>query len=320
MSQRGEKNWDNKTEREREEKRKVPQNTKSGKTKEKRKIPSFTINFTSEHNLKKKTEAKRRKRLKLHRNPLNVVEKLYRPNNYDHRAPKPCFILGTHKGSRKRVKFTGFTCGGGGDWCTPCYFVPRNWRVNAESRRKTGWKRKRLANRNSSQFICQLKLQLVFQPRCIRGSQFFPSFVALHFAFFIFFSFLFTFFPSPLLISIPRFRDRRRRPTLSSSILDFLRYHPWRLLSILFSVSSSLSLIFLPVGPWTNFPLDIKVDFSITARIHLEKFHSFSKIRRFPSIFIRSICVPPAYSRRYEAIVRRLNWSFSREIKHFWYF
>lgn len=41
-------------EREREEKRKVPQNTKSGKTKEKRKIPSFTINFTSEHNLKKK--------------------------------------------------------------------------------------------------------------------------------------------------------------------------------------------------------------------------------------------------------------------------
>lgn len=101
-------------EREREEKRKVPQNTKSGKTKEKRKIPSFTINFTSEHNLKKKIEAKRRKRLKLHRNPLNVVEKLYRPNNYDHRAPKPCFILGTHKGSRKRVKFTGFTCGGGG--------------------------------------------------------------------------------------------------------------------------------------------------------------------------------------------------------------
>lgn len=210
--------------------------------------------------------------------------------------------------------------GGEGDWCTPCYFVPRNWRVNAESRRKTGWKRKRLANRNSSQFICQLKLQLVFQPRCIRGSQFFPSFVALHFAFFIFFSFLFTFFPSPLLISIPRFRDRRRRPTLSSSILDFLRYHPWRLLSILFSLSFSLSLIFLPVGPWTNFPLDIKVDFSITARIHLEKFHSFSKIRRFPSIFIRSICVPPAYSRRYEAIVRRLNWSFSREIKHFWYF
>lgn len=103
-------------EREREEKRKVPQNTKSGKTKKKKKKTlSFTINFTSEHNLKKKTEAKRRKRLKLHRNPLNVVEKLYRPNNYDHRAPKPCFILGTHKGSRKRVKFTGFTCGGGGD-------------------------------------------------------------------------------------------------------------------------------------------------------------------------------------------------------------
>lgn len=115
MSQRGEKNWDNKTEREREEKRKVPQNTKSGKTKKKKKKTlSFTINFTSEHNLKKKIEAKRRKRLKLHRNPLNVVEKLYRPNNYDHRAPKPCFILGTHKGSRKRVKFTGFTCGGGG--------------------------------------------------------------------------------------------------------------------------------------------------------------------------------------------------------------
>lgn len=102
-------------EREREEKRKVPQNTKSGKTKKKKKKTlSFTINFTSEHNLKKKIEAKRRKRLKLHRNPLNVVEKLYRPNNYDHRAPKPCFILGTHKGSRKRVKFTGFTCGGGG--------------------------------------------------------------------------------------------------------------------------------------------------------------------------------------------------------------
>lgn len=224
------------------------------------------------------------------------------------------------KGAGNGWNSQGLPVEGGGDWCTPCYFVPRNWRVNAESGRKTGWKRKRLANRNSSQFICQLKLQLVFQPRCIRGSQFFPSFVALHFAFFIFFSFLFTFFPSPLLISIPRFRDRRRRPTLSSSILDFLRYHPWRLLSILFSVSSSLSLIFLPVGPWTNFPLDIKVDFSITARIHLEKFHSFSKIRRFPSIFIRSICVPPAYSRRYEAIVRRLNWSFSREIKHFWYF
>lgn len=101
--------------KERERKKEKYHKTQSReKQKKKKKTLSFTINFTSEHNLKKKIEAKRRKRLKLHRNPLNVVEKLYRPNNYDHRAPKPCFILGTHKGSRKRVKFTGFTCGGGG--------------------------------------------------------------------------------------------------------------------------------------------------------------------------------------------------------------
>lgn len=116
MSQRGEKNWDNKTERERERgKKKSTTKHKVGKNKRKKKNPLVHDQFYKWTQFKKKkTEAKRRKRLKLHRNPLNVVEKLYRPNNYDHRAPKPCFILGTHKGSRKRVKFTGFTCGGGG--------------------------------------------------------------------------------------------------------------------------------------------------------------------------------------------------------------
>lgn len=212
------------------------------------------------------------------------------------------------KGAGNGWNSQGLPVEGGGDWCTPCYFVPRNWRVNAESRRKTGWKRKRLANRNSSQFICQLKLQLVFQPRCIRGSQFFPSFVALHFAFFIFFSFLFTFFPSPLLISIPRFRDRRRRPTLSSSILDFLRYHPWRLLSILFSfslsLSSFLSLWFFCPSAHERIFRSILKSISLSPRAFISR--NFTVFRKF-DVSPLFLFVPSAFPPHIRAATRLLS-------------
>ena len=58
----------------------------------------------------------------------------------------------------------------------------RNWRVNARSGGKNGGNGgKTTGDRNSSQFIWQLKLQLLFQPACVRLSFFFITFLFLFF-------------------------------------------------------------------------------------------------------------------------------------------
>lgn len=113
----------------------------------------------------------------------------------------------THKDTRNRGNSRGFTC----DWCRLCYFVPRNWRVNARSGGKTTEparlaievRANLFANWSFNYFFSRPAYGSVFSSLCLAFYFFIPSF----FTFFFFFSFYFSFYR-------PRFLSfvRNRRP------------------------------------------------------------------------------------------------------------
>lgn len=121
----------------------------------------------------------------------------------------------THKDTRNRGNSRGFTC----DWCRLCYFVPRNWRVNARSGGKTAEparlaievRANLFANWSFNYFFSWPAYGSVFSSPCLAFYFFIPSFFTLFF--FSLFTSRFTvlgFYPSSEIVD-----------HFVSSILDF---------------------------------------------------------------------------------------------------